>query len=88
MLALHARIGPGLTEREARRLAAALLVTGRLAGGRAGPDPGPEPGPAPTPTSGSALSANVCGTWLPDAPTTPDASGIHSHGDGFVYAHP
>lgn len=89
VLGLHARIAPGLTEREARRLAYALLVTGRSPVRVTVPDPGPEPGPAPDADFWlSALSVNVCGTWLPDAPATPDASGIHSHGDGFIYAHP
>jgi len=89
VLGLHARIAPGLTEREARRLAYALLVTGRSPVAVAVPDPGPEPGPAPDADFWlAALSVNVCGTWLADAPATPDASGIHSHGDGFVYAHP
>lgn len=41
------------------------------------------------------LGANVCGTWLPDAPSfenladTPTArAGLHSHGDGLMHAHP
>lgn len=89
VLGLHARIAPGLTEREARRLAYALLVTGRSPVAVSVPDPGPEAGPAPDADFWlAALSVNVCGAWLPDAPATPDASGIHSHGDGFVYAHP
>lgn len=86
---LHAGIGPGLTEREARRLAAALVVTDPSPVGFEPPSFGTERGPQPDADAWlAALSANVCGTWLPDAPATPDASGIHSHGDGLVYAHP
>ena len=89
VLGLHDRIGPGLTERQARRLAAALLVADRSPVAFRPPTFGLEPGPfADKDFWLAALSADVCGSWLADAPTTPDASGIHSHGDGFVYAHP
>ncbi len=89
VLALHGRIGPGLTEREARRLAAALVVDDTSPVAFRAPTFGPEAGPlADADFWLAALSADVCGTVLPDAPATPDASGIHSHGDGFVYAHP
>lgn len=88
-LGQRGRIGPGLSEREARRLAAALTVDTASPVAFTPPTFGDEPGPFPDADFWlAALSANVCGTWLPDAPTTPDASGIHSHGDGFVYAHP
>lgn len=86
---LHSRIEPGLTQREATRLAYALLVRDTSPVAVPVADPGPEPGPvADADFFLAAVSVNVCGTWLPDAPATPDASGIHSHGDGFVYAHP
>lgn len=86
---LHGRIAPGLSERAARRLAAALLVAEPSPVALAAPSFGPERGPLPDADFWlAALSAHVCGAWLPDAPATPDASGIHSHGDGFVYAHP
>ena len=88
-LGQHDRIGPGLTEREARRLAAALAVHDSSPVAFRPPTLAPEPGPyADKDFWLAALSANVCGAWLTDAPATPDASGIHSHGDGLVYAHP
>jgi len=41
------------------------------------------------------LGVNVCGTWLPDAPSfeevagsTTVRAGIHSHGDGLMHTHP
>jgi hypothetical protein len=36
----------------------------------------------------AALGVNICGTWLPAAPTAGAETGVHSHGDGLVYVHP
>jgi hypothetical protein len=34
------------------------------------------------------LGVNVCGTWLPAAPSFESPLGIHSHGDGLMHIHP
>ena len=36
----------------------------------------------------AAIGVNVCGEWLPNAPTFEDAEGIHTHGDGLIHIHP
>ena len=65
VLGLRDRIGPGLTEREARRLAAALLVADASPVAFRAPDVAPEPGPfADKDFWLAALSANICGAWL------------------------
>ena len=34
------------------------------------------------------LGVNVCGTWIPNAPSFESPFGIHSHGDGLMHIHP
>lgn len=34
------------------------------------------------------LGIDVCGTWLPPAPSFEAAEGIHSHGEGLMHIHP
>ncbi len=36
----------------------------------------------------AALGINVCGEWKPNTPQYEAATGIHSHGDGFIHMHP
>lgn len=36
----------------------------------------------------AAIGVNVCGEWLPNAPTFEDDEGIHTHGDGLIHIHP
>jgi cyclophilin family peptidyl-prolyl cis-trans isomerase len=36
----------------------------------------------------ATLGINVCGQWQPAIPAFESATGIHSHGDGFVHIHP
>jgi hypothetical protein len=36
----------------------------------------------------AAFGVNVCGEWLPNAPTFENAEGIHTHGDGLIHIHP
>jgi hypothetical protein len=42
----------------------------------------------------AALGANICGTWLPNAPAFEDRAGtslragLHSHADGLMHIHP
>lgn len=36
----------------------------------------------------AALGINVCGEWKPNTPQYEAATGIHSHGDGFIHLHP
>src|SRR4029079_1825465 len=36
----------------------------------------------------AAIGVNVCGQWLPNAPTFEDDEGIHTHGDGLIHIHP
>jgi hypothetical protein len=82
-------IGPGLSEEQARRAAAALRVSDAL--------PVPLEAPALPPARAvqvdedfwtAALGVEVCGRWLPNAPPFGADTGIHSHGDGLVYLHP
>jgi hypothetical protein len=86
---LSAEISSPMSEAEAKRAAAALLVTLPL--------PASFEAPRVPRTSGpvirgdfwqAALGAHVCGAWLADAPPTAPDSGLHSHGDGLVYVHP
>lgn len=62
-------------------------------------DPPPQPGNAATGAPGdhwhAAVAANVCGEWLTSPPEFEQVAdnpnvrpGIHTHGDGFVHAHP
>jgi hypothetical protein len=34
------------------------------------------------------LGINICGEWLPNVPPYEAATGVHSHGDGFIHLHP
>ena len=36
----------------------------------------------------AALGVNLCGTWQANLPQYEAATGIHSHGDGFMHIHP
>ena len=36
----------------------------------------------------AAVGVNLCGTWQGHTPPYEAASGIHSHGDGFIHLHP
>jgi hypothetical protein len=86
---LQAELSSPQSEWDARRTAAALLVTDTLPA-RFVPPPVPaQTGPV---VNGdfwqAALGAHVCGAWLPDAPSSAPDSGLHSHGDGLVYVHP
>ena len=36
----------------------------------------------------AAIGVNLCGTWQANLPTYEAATGIHSHGDGFMHIHP
>jgi len=36
----------------------------------------------------AAIGVNVCGTWQANLPTYEAATGVHSHGDGFMHIHP
>ena len=36
----------------------------------------------------ATLGVNVCGTWQGNTPPYEAATGIHSHGDGFMHMHP
>jgi hypothetical protein len=86
---LQAELSSPMSEWEARRTAAALLVTDTLPARFLAPRPPAQTGPA---VNGdfwqAALGAHVCGVWLPNAPSSAPDSGLHSHGDGLVYVHP
>jgi hypothetical protein len=36
----------------------------------------------------AAFGVNLCGTWQANTPTYEAATGVHSHGDGFMHIHP
>jgi hypothetical protein len=36
----------------------------------------------------AALGVNICGSWKANTPQYEAATGIHSHGDGFMHMHP
>jgi len=36
----------------------------------------------------ATFGVNLCGTWQPNTPTYEAATGVHSHGDGFMHIHP
>jgi hypothetical protein len=36
----------------------------------------------------AAVGVNLCGTWQANTAPYESASGIHSHGDGFIHMHP
>src|SRR5206468_10129714 len=36
----------------------------------------------------AAFGVNLCGTWQGNTPTYEAATGVHSHGDGFMHIHP
>lgn len=36
----------------------------------------------------AALGVNICGEWKPNTPQYEAATGIHSHGDGYIHMHP
>jgi hypothetical protein len=76
-------------EADARHLAAALVVHDDAGAAFVAPDPPDPAGPiVHTDFWLAALDVNVCGTWLPPAPAVANDTGLHSHGDGFVYVHP
>jgi hypothetical protein len=87
---LNNAIGPFLTQEQAATTAAALAASQSLPVALRAPEPQPFGGPrVDTDFWTAALGVRVCGKWLPNAPTTGNASpGIHSHGDGLVYLHP
>jgi hypothetical protein len=87
---LNNEIGPFLTQEQASGTAAALAASEPLPVALRTAPPEPFDGPrVGTDFWTAALGARVCGTWLPNAPTTGGADpGVHSHGDGLVYLHP
>ncbi|HLF40395.1 MAG TPA: hypothetical protein VI854_02860, partial [Acidimicrobiia bacterium] len=36
----------------------------------------------------AAFGVNICGEWQPNPPEYEAATGVHSHGDGFIHLHP
>jgi len=36
----------------------------------------------------AAVGVNLCGTWQANTPPYEAATGVHSHGDGFMHLHP
>jgi hypothetical protein len=36
----------------------------------------------------AAVGINICGTWQPNLSQYESATGVHSHGDGFMHIHP
>jgi hypothetical protein len=36
----------------------------------------------------AAIGVNLCGTWQANLPLYESATGLHSHGDGFMHMHP
>ena len=36
----------------------------------------------------ATFGVNLCGTWQANTPTYEAATGVHSHGDGFMHIHP
>jgi hypothetical protein len=90
---LRNRIEGDLSEWEARRLAAALVVGEGLPSRLVVPRPPVLLGPAANvDVWAAALGVDICGRWLPNAPSFshgPSANaGLHSHGDGLLSVHP
>jgi hypothetical protein len=46
------------------------------------------PGPQVNDHWHAAIGVNLCGTWQANLPLYESATGIHSHGDGFMHMHP
>lgn len=87
--ALRMTLGPHLTETQARRVAAALMVDQPLPIGLEAPPVPDLRGPRVNLDDwATALGVQICGTWLPNAPQTAPEIGLHSHNDGLVSAHP
>jgi hypothetical protein len=87
--ALQSAIGPPLAEDQARQAAAALAVDSDLPVALEGPSlPQPSGARIDLDFWTAALGVKICGTWLANAPTSGNDTGVHSHGDGLVYVHP
>ena len=87
--ALRSVIGPPLSEDQARRAAAALAIDSDLPISLDAPEPPPPSGArVDVDFWTAALAVDICGQWLPDAPTAGGDTGVHSHGDGLIYIHP
>jgi hypothetical protein len=87
VMALQTRIGGQLREQDARRLAAALLVDTPLPAELGVRRPAPQRGARTGEVWTASLAVNVCGRWLPPAPSFVGETGVHSHADGQVYVH-
>jgi hypothetical protein len=87
--AQRSTIGPPLAEETARLAAAVLMLTDALPVALTPPELGTGPGPrVDVDFWTAALGVDVCGTWLPNAPSFGLETGLHSHGDGLIYVHP
>jgi peptidyl-prolyl cis-trans isomerase B (cyclophilin B) len=82
---------PYLVGRVAALVAVSALVVGSAAGAGAAGSGRPRVGDH----WHAALSVDVCGEWLPNAPTFESPAGqprsragLHTHGDGLIHAHP
>jgi hypothetical protein len=69
---------------------AAIVVMGiaGIALSKSGGSGGNLPGPNIGDHWHAALGVNICGSWKSNTPQYESATGIHSHGDGFIHMHP